>query len=437
MIPPTPKNKVTRMTKTPNPPTQKPAQPASRRRSRRAPIVLAAIAALVLGLVGWWFVGTRPAGEPQAIELADATLPARLTDATVLAVGEATHGTREFRTAWRLVAEKAAPAGFTTIALEENAGPVSQVDAWVQGGGGTAEEAVGRFGFRLNRTQEMVEFVTMLRTWNEQHPDQRIRLYGLDMQRPVADRDVVLAWLGGVDPASAASFAERLAPLTDDTVWEKDAASRLKPVAEELLASVEAAAAHRSDDAALRARLSARTLLQGLTRGSVGITSYERDAALHENLGFLVDQRAAAQGTHTLLLAHNGHVDRSGQSTMVPGAKLGVLNAERWGEGYRVIGSDAHVTRLQDSGAEFSFTVSSPVRGLFAGTDIGFLDLADASPRNREVLDRSMPSATAGSPFADWQQWVPFSHEISVVPSRAWDALVYVEDSHPTTPLKR
>lgn len=410
------------------------------RRLRPALLVPLVLVLIVAVAVGGWF-GVRaaagaPAGEPQAVELAGAEISDDLAGATVLAVGEATHGTHEFRVAWRLVAQKVVDRGFTTIAMEENAGRVSQVDAWVQGGPGTAEEAVGRFGFRISRIREMVDLLTWARAYNAGRPvGERVRFYGLDMQRPGADRDVALAWLATVAPDAAASLAPGLAAITDDSAHEQALADSQAPAARDLLAAVETASAARADDDALRALLSARALVQALERGSQGYRGFDRDAALADNLGLVVERRAGAGGRHTLLLAHNGHVDRSGQASLAPGSRLGVLAAERWGDAYRAIGTDARVTRLADGGAVHEFTVDSPVRGLFAGTRIGYLEVAQASAANREVLDRSMPMASAGSPFEAIHAWLPFSHEVWVTPSQTWDALIFVADSTPVTPL--
>lgn len=404
---------------------------------KRLGIPAIVIAIICCGWFGYQTVTRLPAGTPQAVELRDATISDQLTTATVLAVGEATHGTAEFREAWQLVAEKVVSHGFTTIALEENTGTVSLADAWVQGGPGTAEEAVKLLGFRLNRTQEMADFLTWARAYNEGKPEQeRVRFYGLDMQHPVADRDVAINWLASVDPAAAAQHSQALAEVSDDSAYESAPAQAQLPAAQDLLTTITEAAGSSTSDDALRAVQAARSLVQGLERGIAGYQSYDRDKTLADNLAWLVEQRGNAGSEHTLLLAHNGHVDRAGVAgSPLPGSRLGKLNAERWGEQYRVIGTDSRVTRINDAGKTYQFTVNSPIRGLFTGTDIGYLEIAQASAENREVLDQSMPMASAGSPFEPVQAWVPFMHEVNVVTSQAWDAVIYVADSHPTTPV--
>ena len=71
--------------------------PVRRRRGRSLIIVVLALALVAVagGAVHWW--QTRPQGNPQAVEFATAPLSPELTGATVLALGEATHGNAEFQ----------------------------------------------------------------------------------------------------------------------------------------------------------------------------------------------------------------------------------------------------------------------------------------------------------------------------------------------------
>ena len=64
------------------------------------------------------------------------------------------------------------------------------------------------------------------------------------------------------------------------------------------------------------------------------------------------------------------------------------------GDDYRVIGTDSYHTALLADGVTSEFTVPSRVRGLFTGTQVGYLELADATPENRSVL---LPAGTFAS----------------------------------------
>lgn len=405
-------------------------------RARRVLLVtLAVVVALAAGIVGYRLVATAPAGTPQATELADAAVSDSLATATVLAVGEATHGTREFRVARQQILAKVADRGFTTIALEDDAGSVSLADAWLQGGPGTPEEAVRRLGFRIYKTQETVELFAWIRARNEGRPAaERIRLYGIDVARPSAEKAVALDWLAAHDADAASTLAAKLAPLTDESRYDQGINRDVAASAQELADVVARHAASATDDAALRALQAARALVAGRTLAA-SATADARDRTMADQLAWLLDQRAAAGGRHTLLWAHNGHVDKAGQASAVPGAKLGQLAARRWGSGYKAIGTDARIARFRSDGANIEVSVDSPIRGLFAGTQVGYLEMNAASDANRAVLGRSLPMVSAGEPFAPWNAWLPFLHEVTVRPDAAWDALIYVAESHPVTPL--
>lgn len=415
-------------------------QPVRRHgRVRTALTALVVVLALVVGTVGLWsgqrWYSGRPAGTPQAVELAQAEFSTEMTSATVLAVGEATHGTSEFRKVWQQVAEKVVDKGFTTIVLEENTGSVSRVNEWVQGGPGTVEQAVAKFGFRLSRTREMADFLTWARQYNQGKPAAaRVQFYGLDMQRPEADRDIALAWLASKDDATAKTLSADLKGVSEDTAYDKGAGG-FTAAAEKLQRRIDELAGQQGDDASLRASASARSLVQATVRGAQGVKSYDRDKALAEHLGWLVDQRQKSGAEHSLLFFHNGHLDRAGQASAAGGSKLGQLSVERWGDKYKVIGVDATLVRLRVGDASHEFTVNSPVRGIFSGTTVGYLQLAQASAENRPVLERAMPMASAGSEFSQLYAAVPLLHEVKVTPVVAWDALIHVRESHPVTPL--
>jgi len=411
-------------------------QPRPRRRRRFRLIVALVFLGLLAGWFGYRALTWAPAGTPQAVELAEARISDRLASATVLAVGEATHGTHEFRAAWQTVAVQLAGRGFTTLAFEENSGSVSAVNDWVQGGPGTAEDAVRRFGFRLSRTQEMVDLITWARQFNQGRPEpERVRLYGIDVQRPEADRQVALGWLAGVDPDAARTLGVPLAGLTDATPYDRTASRTLLPHAENLLHAVEQAAASSVDDGTTRAVLSARALVHGLRLGAASKDGTLRDELMAEQLAWLVDQRARQDSAHTLLFAHNGHVDRVGAANAAQSTTLGTLAVKRWGDRYRVIGTDSHHTVTLADDVTSQFTVPSPVRGLFTGTQVGYLELADATPDNSAVLQGRWPMPSAGWPFLEWQALIPFLHEVQVVPADSWDALIYAHQSTPVTPI--
>lgn len=407
-------------------------------RVRRSPllIVLAVLALLVASGFTANAVLTAPVGTPAAAEFAEAPVSDTLTDATVIALGEATHGTSEFQLARLTLLQKVVGRGFTTLAFEEDAGSMTLVNDWVQGGKGTLTEAVNRFGFQINHTAETGALLQWIRDYNASAPKAgRIQLYGVDAARPVQDKQVALSWLSTKDAAAAKAFEARLAALTDDT---DDSASPadVTTAAAELAEAVETAAKGDTSDAAGRAVLSARAISKDRQWLAAGMPGPVRDAYMAEQLALIVNQRAANGGQHTLLFAHNGHVDKAAQATAVGGDTMGSLSAARWGAKYKAIGTDAQHAAVRSEDQVVSVTVNSPIRGLFAKTAQGYLEIAATTGENRALLDRRWPMLSAGAGFTPLQAVLPPLHEVQVVPSAAWDALIYVTDAHPTNPIQ-
>jgi erythromycin esterase len=140
-----------------------------------------------------------------------APLQAIVGDASVVALGDATNGTREFlRIKERLSRFLVASMGFNTIAIDAPAAETEELNVYVLGGPGDPARLVSRlYAWQLN-TQEMVDLVAWLRQWNSTRASgERVQLLGLDVQYPGTSMD------------SVADFVRRVAPeyAVDITVW--------------------------------------------------------------------------------------------------------------------------------------------------------------------------------------------------------------------------
>ena len=78
----------------------------------------------------------------------------------MIALGEATHGNAEFQQL-RLDVFRQAVEQYRVraLALEDDFGGCEQVDQYIHGGNGTAEQAAAAIGFAIYRTQERCTFV--------------------------------------------------------------------------------------------------------------------------------------------------------------------------------------------------------------------------------------------------------------------------------------
>src|SRR5262249_41096887 len=131
--------------------------------------------------------------------------------ASVVLIGEATHGTHEF---YRLCADLTRALiqhrGFTLIAVEADWPDAYRANEWVNlhGRDDTPAGALGdftRFPRWMWRNREVVRFLRWLRSENTRRaPDSRIGFYGLDLYSLHTSMARVIEYLDGVDPAAAA-----------------------------------------------------------------------------------------------------------------------------------------------------------------------------------------------------------------------------------------
>ena len=137
-------------------------------------------------------------------------LLARIADAHLVLIGEASHGTHEFyrvraEITKRLIREK----GFTAVAVEADWPDAYRVNRYVRGEGKDtdAEEALGgfrRFPQWMWRNSDVLDFIGWLRNHNDSVAEvERTGFFGLDLYSMHASMEAVLRYLRVVDPDAA------------------------------------------------------------------------------------------------------------------------------------------------------------------------------------------------------------------------------------------
>ncbi|MGA8114258.1 MAG: erythromycin esterase family protein [Actinocatenispora sp.] len=412
------------------------------------------VAALGLALVG--LVTTGCSGVDTSRVRANAVVPlaqAPLDDAAsarLVAVGEATHGNRDFVRARTLVIQNLVRRhGFRTVALEADFGGTAVADDYVTRGDGTARSAAGALGFDLYRTHETADLLQWLHDHDAGLPDrEKVHVYGFDMQRYDANKQRLLRYLGTVDPARVEPTRTALAHLTDARRTSLDKATiaaggraaqrivtamRNRRDAYVSASSAEsfALALHHADTIRLGAQLAS----------SDDQRASNRDTWMARNVGWIADLAERRGHPKVVLGAHDGHVDKSGAAFGYESMGQGL--AKRYGRDYFTIGtefgSSTFIARDDGSGERKKFTVGhdAPVAALFGGERLGYVDFAQASARsgNRELLTSEVPMGMVGEGFRSIYSHLESTYTVTIVPARAYDALVYAPHAGPVTPL--
>lgn len=118
----------------------------------------------------------------------------------IVAMGEATHGTKEFALIkhrfFKLLVEE---NNFRFLGLEANFSEVLQINKFIQNGEGNLPDLLHQLSWTLN-TQEVLNLIRWMRDYNQKAPlRERLKVYGIDMQYNTLAAKNVIDFLKKVD----------------------------------------------------------------------------------------------------------------------------------------------------------------------------------------------------------------------------------------------
>ena len=253
-------------------------------------------------------------------------------DNNIIALGEATHGNKEFQQLKLEVFKKLVEENHVrSFALEADCGGCEEVNQYIQGGDGTTKEIIKKLGFQIYQTEEMVQLIEYMRAYNQNADENnQLRFYGFDMQRIAYSVSALKRECINKD---IDTFSLDL--LIRDGSWNQDVSDEMKKdMLMELKTTLEM---KESKDEVIHC---VDMLLQNLevmhrkeTDGSL-----LRDQYMAENVAWILQQEQL-RGNHSIFISgHNEHVAKWGSYD-----SMGKLLSNQYR--YYVIGTDFYKTR--------------------------------------------------------------------------------------------
>lgn len=331
-------------------------------------------------------------------------------DARIVALGEATHGTREFfQFKHRVLEFLVAKMGFNLFAIEASEPDAIAIDDYVLTGKGDPAIALGNLGFWTWNTEEVLDMIRWMRMWNDDPSHKtKVRFYGFDMQNPAASQRLLRKWLTANLP-DALPLLERkeLAPL----------AARLD--------------AYSPHDSAWQ---TARHFVELLTEDRSA-----RDRSMAQNIEWIMQHEAP--GSRMVVWAHNGHVFAD-PLPFAPDGTMGVNLRKKFGPQMVVIGFAFdhgsfqavdqkkglivhNAAPLDDRSFDHALATSAPP--LFV------LDLRPSRGATRQWLDSPLPMRSVGAVYDDAN---PKSYVSRIHPLRGFDAIFFINETTAAKGLK-
>jgi erythromycin esterase len=244
--------------------------------------------------------------------------------ARLVALGEATHGTREFfQLKHRMLEFLASEMGFTVFGIEATMPEGFDVNEFVLNGKGDPAGALAGLYFWTWDTEEVLDMIRWMRNYNiDPRHEKKVKFYGFDAQFPVRATRVALAYLAKVDGELPTRTKEALSPVANQFLANSynalapEKKQALTSASRELLDLLD----RRKTDYVKRtgagewavARQHAQVLAQYLAMNNPkDITAYSRvrDRSMADNVRWILEHEGP--GTKIVLWAHNGHVATS------------------------------------------------------------------------------------------------------------------------------
>ena len=408
-------------------------------------IALSIITVLIITVVGTVGIYSRFGGfgtgdcadteefSKYATSISELTVP---NEAQIVALGEATHGNKEFQQlrldVFQALVEK---YGVRAFALEGDFGSCEVINRYIHGEDGTAAEVLSATGFAIYRTEEMENLIEWMRNYNASAAEgEDLRFYGFDMEQRAYTYRYLLEALhkANIDAAEFEKMWNSEASTYADGYTAEQRTEIITTVKEQL-PSDDVQAIHYAD-----------VLLQNIELGKYindsGELNAQRDRMMAENTMWILQQEQACGNSRIMISGHNNHIMQCGNAgTPV----LGSLLAENLDDGYFAIGTDFYksVCNLPKPYTEKRITHTFYSHDPLAkaskkcGFDVSFLDFSKVSEDSAlaEYIANNISMGSLGESYSVLMNFLPRSYRVQRTPQEAYDAMIFVANA---TPIK-
>ncbi len=224
-------------------------------------------------------------------------------DARIVALGEATHGTREFfHLKHRMLEFLVTQMGFSIFSLEASMPESYRLNDFVLKGEGDPAKLL-KGPLTLWDTQEVLDMVLWMRDYNKSGKG-RIEFTGFDMQNPTLALKIVRDFVekADVDYAPALAHASKMALALNPRAVDPEIAIEWEKVVKRLEAQRPRAGL---EWAIQNAHIVRQFIQQAANMRNGPLSMAMRDASMAANLKWILNQ---SKGAKIVLSAHNFHV---------------------------------------------------------------------------------------------------------------------------------
>ncbi|HWR53606.1 MAG TPA: erythromycin esterase family protein [Bryobacteraceae bacterium] len=362
-------------------------------------------------------------------------------DARIVALGEATHGTREFfQLKHRMLEFLVTQMGFSIFSIEANMPEAYRLNDFVVNGEGDPVKLIKGMYVWLWDTQEVLDMVLWMREYNKSGKG-RVEFTGFDMQTPTAANEIVRDYVAEMD----AEYVPTLARATELVRVARNPKAVEPTIAvewEKVVTHLESLRPRAGLEWAIQnARVVQQCMQMAANMMKPEASMALRDASMAANVKWILDH---SPGAKIVLWAHNFHVMTG------PAMRIGAGTADSMGAALRKMYADRLVTfgfafnqgsfrAMSRNGGVQTFTVGPAAAGSLdttlaaSGIPLFALDLR-AVPKAGPVAQWFGAKHLTRNIFHGFSEDVPGSNMFEQVVTERYDGLLFVEKTTAARP---
>lgn len=400
-------------------------------------IPIIATAVVVAGVLGFMF---KKPGKIKGFEESVTTVDnIEIPEGTrIVALGEATHGNKEFQElkleVFQTLVEK---TNVRALILEGDFGGCALANKYIQGGEGTAEEVTKKLGYKIYRTDEMCELVQWMHDYNMTvSDDQKVRLYGMDVQSDIWNIQIIKELYQEVDETKYKDYSDRMDALlgTEDDAYNPDEYDNIISLMDEIGADIEANKDAYVEKVGLlqvetghQATVAIKCYMELLEKQNY--SNKFRDTKMKEFVDWTLEFEESEFNSELMMASHNGHMT---QTTSSSATFLGVFLNEEYGDAYFAIGTDFYYTEDNLPGTDGRTVERICSKDKLAyqvknmTEDKYYIDFGTVDPNSKlgKVVNNKMTMGSLGEGYNFITKLLPSAHSINLVPSDLYDAMI-------------
>ena len=365
----------------------------------------------------------------------------------IVALGEATHGNKEFQElkleVFQTLVEK---TNVRALILEGDFGGCAKANKYIQGGEGTAEEVTRELGYRIYRTDDMCALVQWMHDYNMTAPeDQKVRLYGMDIQRAMNAKQLIKDMYAVVDANKGADYSDKMDEFvgTEDYEFGNTDYDKAVLLMDEIAGDINA----NKDAYVEKAGLADVEISEQAT---VAIKNYlelnlkenysnkYRDTKMKEFVDWALEVEEREHKGELMMSCHNGHMEQKAASS---GTYLGRFLNEEYQDAYFAIGTGFYITNdnLPTNSGRVVKKICSDDKLAYQVKNMDgneyYIDFSkvDSSSELGKVINKRMSMGSLGEQYNILIKMVKMWHTINAVPSDIYDAMVVYYEVTPIT----